>query len=280
MIDRYVLIENADYNRFKTLISECFEDNSAEKFETYINAISNSSAFFPYLCMALYQNITLLYREMPNIPYRIFEPILDKTYGHQQLHWKPLLQNSLNHRLAINENTWGNVELNLLLIQLKYSILFSKSKLIKPFIDLIKSPSRYQNSFLPTMPHDSIFDIKNAIIAGNQNEAPKFYKCPKGHPYVLFDCGRPWVVHTCKECGAQIVGKNHVLLTDNEEMSIVDNTKRGYCLKDSASMKDEPTTERSLNSTQFSLVRFFLHACLYFSIDQNEEVCLDVRIYI
>ena len=66
-----------------------------------------------------------------------------------------------------------------------------------------------KDSFLPTMPQDIIFDIKNAIISGNKTDSPKFYgnykkcqffvklvnfiknnsfkACPNGHPYVLFD---------------------------------------------------------------------------------------------
>ena len=122
------------------------------------------------------------------------------------------------------------------------------------------------------MPQDSMYDIKNAIVAGNQNDAPKFYECPNGHPYALFDCGRPYVVHTCKQCNAKIGGNNHKLLDTNKELTIVDKTLRGYCLSDSSTMKEESMNERELSSSQFSLVRFFIHACLYFSCDQNENV--------
>ncbi len=252
-------------------MTKCFQENSANDFEVYIRQHADQAAIlFPYLCMALYQNITLLYRDMPAVPYKIFEQILSTQYIHYKSYWEPLLTNSLSHKLKITKATWSHVELNLLLIQLKQSIIFSKSKLIKPLFDLINSPANAQGQFLPTMPHDSMFDIKNAIIAGNRNDSPKWYACPNGHPYCLFDCGRPWVLHTCEVCGAQTGGSQHKLLQGNTELSISDNTKRGYCLKDAGTMKDEASTERLLTSIQLSIIRFFLHACLYFSCDLHE----------
>lgn len=83
----------------------------------------NSS--FPYLCMALYQNVTLLYRENLVIPHEMFISTFSKYYPNFQNEWLSFLQNNLKHNLNINEKTWSEVELNLLLVQLKYSIMFS-----------------------------------------------------------------------------------------------------------------------------------------------------------
>jgi hypothetical protein len=220
--DRYVLIGD-DYCAFKKLISECFKENNASKFEKLLNDYANSTLGkinFPYLCMAIYQNITLLYKETNKLPYEIFLPIMEKIYIKEKFHWEQLLTNKLTHRMQISKETWCHIELNLLLIQLKYSILFSKSKLIKPLVDLINNPLNAKDSYMPTMPQDSMFDIKNAILAGSRNEHPKFYACPNGHPYVLFDCGRPWVILNCKTCGAPIGGQNHVLLEGNKELNV------------------------------------------------------------
>ena len=226
----------------------------------------------PYLCMAFYQNITLLYREVPNPPFAMFVPVLNNQMPNYKNYWKPLLENGLTHNLVVNEATWKDVELNMLLIQLKFSVLFTKSKLIKPLTDLINNPLAHKLSFIPTMPQDNIFDIRNALVAGNAQDAPKFYECPNGHPYVLFDCGRPWIIHNCKSCGARIGGTNHNLLDNNRQIEVKDTTVRGYCLKDAAALKEEPMAERELSSTQFNLVRFFIHACMYFSCDNNEKV--------
>ena len=178
-----------DYTRFKKAISDCFKENSPAKFEKLLN--ENESAtmaqiYFPYLCMALYQNVTLLYKEMNTMPCDIFIPILNRTYSGYKFYWEPLLKNKLPHRLAINNETWADIELNLVLVQLKYSILFSKSSLIKLFADLINKPLMAKDSFLPTMPQDSIFDIKNAIISGNKTDSPKFYGNYKKCQFFVF----------------------------------------------------------------------------------------------
>lgn len=72
-------------------------------------------------------------------------------------------------------------------------------------------------------------------------------------------------------CGAEIGGTSHTLLTTNTKLNISDSSMRGYCLTDSKTMSDEPKTERLLNNSQFSLVRYFIHTYMYFSCDKNEK---------
>ena len=55
-------------------------------------------------------------------------------------------------------------------------------------------------------------------------------------------------------------------------ISSQDNTVRGYCLPDSKSLNDEPVTDRLLNSISFHIIRFFVHAAMYFSCEKNEKV--------
>ena len=38
----------------------------------------------------------------------------------------------------------------------------------------------------------------------------RWYKCPKGHLYVVGECGRPMEQSRCPECGEHIGGMNHV----------------------------------------------------------------------
>ena len=44
-----------------------------------------------------------------------------------------------------------------------------------------------KDSFLPTIQQDVTFDIKTALLQARGHDNPKFYECPNGHPYVLFD---------------------------------------------------------------------------------------------
>lgn len=169
--DRYLLI-GEKYKNFKDAISICFQNNNANALEEILSLNTNN---FHYLCMALYQNITLLYKDMTNMPVEIFLPTFSKYYPQSKQHWEPLIMNTLTHNLNINNETWKTVELNLLLIQIKFSLLSTKSKLIKPIVELINSPLHMKDCFLPTMPQDVLFDVQRAITTGTRTESPKFY---------------------------------------------------------------------------------------------------------
>ena len=62
------------------------------------------------------------------------------------------------------------------------------------------------------------------------------------------------------------------MLETNKELNVQDNTAKGYCLPDSKSLSDEPINERLLNSTSFHIIRFFIHASMYWSCEKNEKV--------
>ncbi|KAL0244160.1 hypothetical protein GEMRC1_008245 [Eukaryota sp. GEM-RC1] len=50
---------------------------------------------------------------------------------------------------------------------------------------------------------------------GHAQSFGRFYLCPNGHPYVIGNCGGAVMTATCSECGAQIGGGSHVLLSTN-----------------------------------------------------------------
>jgi uncharacterized protein YihD (DUF1040 family) len=183
-----------------------------------------------------------------------------------------------------------NLDLDKVRNLFKMSINLSNENLIKPFKDLIIRPDIMKDSFLPTMQQDVTFDIQTALLQARGHDNPKFYACPNGHPYVLFDvsffwffndsrthncfyikCGRPWVIMKCKECNADIGGTSHKLIETNKELNVTDTTLRGYCLTDASTISDNPQTERQLNQPAFHVVRFFLHCALYFACDNDEK---------
>ncbi|PSN54493.1 hypothetical protein C0J52_05539 [Blattella germanica] len=52
-----------------------------------------------------------------------------------------------------------------------------------------------------------------------------WFKCPNGHFYIITECGGAMEVGRCNECGAQIGGEDHALLTTNRHASEMDNSK-------------------------------------------------------
>lgn len=53
-----------------------------------------------------------------------------------------------------------------------------------------------------------------------------WYKCPKGHIYVIADCGGAVMTANCPECGALIGGSGHRLLSDNRVATEMDGATR------------------------------------------------------
>ena len=143
--------------------------------------------------MALYQQVTLLYRKLnpSDIPIKLFENVLKETNPNErQQFWAPLLENGLTHNLKLKYNDPSgnsNLDLAALLLQFRISVAMSNLKLIKPFNELMTNPNKMKDSFLPTMQQDVTFDIQTALLQARGHDNPKFYACPNGHPYVLFD---------------------------------------------------------------------------------------------
>ena len=52
-----------------------------------------------------------------------------------------------------------------------------------------------------------------------------WYKCPNGHPYAIGECGGAMQVSKCADCGVDIGGTNHNLLTSNSHAGNVDGSR-------------------------------------------------------
>ena len=53
---------------------------------------------------------------------------------------------------------------------------------------------------------------------------------------------------------------------------MIDKTIKGYSLPKASDLNDLPITERLLNSYEFQIERFFLHACLYLACGDTNEI--------
>ena len=56
-------------------------------------------------------------------------------------------------------------------------------------------------------------DLRNEGYTGHGH----FFKCPKGHPYVIGDCGGATETSRCPHCGSQIGGTQHQVLGGNSQ---------------------------------------------------------------
>ncbi len=57
---------------------------------------------------------------------------------------------------------------------------------------------------------------RREIVAAIGSKKGSWFKCPKGHIYVIDACGGAMEESTCPECGAGIGGRSHALRSDNQ----------------------------------------------------------------
>ncbi|CAF0774800.1 unnamed protein product [Didymodactylos carnosus] len=71
----------------------------------------------------------------------------------------------------------------------------------------------------------AITDKERLEIVGALNlQRGHWFICPKGHPYIITECGGASQRSRCPECNSEIGGENHRLLSTNRHFSLMDNS--------------------------------------------------------
>ncbi len=179
-------------------------------------------------------------------------PWLSNIWGKCQ---EPIYQNlfgkSHRHNLIYN-----------LLIHFKESIILHNNvlpQLLHIFGELANNPRNCANLFLPTMPHDEIFEAKNAV------KDAAWYFCSKGHYYAIGDCGRPAQEGKCPDCHEPIGGRNYSFVKNvppAQQPSQADQTMPGYVLGE-ARAETRSVAVRETGGLEIAVIRFLLHSAMY-----------------
>ncbi len=124
--------------------------------------------------------MTLLYKSIEDSTNQIVEYFEALEPKHL---FKPLLRNSFTHNLKVNKENWRHIDLSVLLIQIKFCLLYSsrENDLLMPLKELLIDPASAEHKYLPTMPQDSVYDVKTVLAD------TAMYSCPNGHKYVIAD---------------------------------------------------------------------------------------------
>ncbi|XP_070580814.1 E3 ubiquitin-protein ligase rnf213-alpha-like isoform X2 [Ptychodera flava] len=129
---------------------------------------------------------------------------------------------------------------------------------ILPYVTLFENPQNMANSFFPTMHEDLILEAKAAI-----SESVQWYECPNGHPYTIGECGRPYGLGQCKDCGAAIGGQSHTPAAGNKLARMHDTTQTGHILGAPDRRHNEiPVPERQMPPVATAIVRLLMHAAM------------------
>ena len=70
---------------------------------------------------------------------------------------------------------------------------------------------------------------KTQIVSAVNLKQGHWFKCPKGHVYVVGECGGPIQRTTCPECQAVIGGADHRLEEGNQLASEMDGARYRAC---------------------------------------------------
>ena len=177
------LVINDRYLEFKEAVIKSFQEKRSTLIEEVISKCLYN--WRPYLLMAMYQNVTILHRNIENMTSQIleiFQPIDDKYFENDKQLTKSLFHNTFTHNLKVSKDTWHHIDLSMLLVELKFSVLFSSSNLIAALKDMITNAGDLWERYLPTMPHDTYYEIKMTLMSGTTTQ---FYSCPNGKLYLL-----------------------------------------------------------------------------------------------
>ncbi|KAI6655776.1 E3 ubiquitin-protein ligase [Oopsacas minuta] len=158
--------------------------------------------------------------------------------------------------LILNDRCRNN---ELFLIRLIYhvAVMLSYKKyhqLFLPIALIYEKPETLNDKLFPTMMDDQFLFTKNAMTEGG-----KWYECPNGHPYFIGNCGRPWVVSTCRECGSQVGGSRHKLDDKNKLLDVAKNeTKTGYFIGKMNHATTVLAGERLLGPASVKIIRVLI----------------------
>uniref|UniRef100_A0A1X7TWB5 RZ-type domain-containing protein n=1 Tax=Amphimedon queenslandica TaxID=400682 RepID=A0A1X7TWB5_AMPQE len=152
-----------------------------------------------------------------------------------------------------------------LIVHVAVSVQHCSNKLLTPFVQMINSPEKLKNSYLPTMPEDSLPIVRNAVGRG------QFYECLKGHLYFVSECGRPVQEYTCPVCHCKIGGLKYKLEVANKAARTTDITETGYALGLPNQRETVLLTERSLTPSSCAVIRALMHCSLLWSSCTNEH---------
>ncbi|XP_053396342.1 E3 ubiquitin-protein ligase rnf213-alpha-like isoform X2 [Mercenaria mercenaria] len=284
--DRYIVCGES-YKTVREAVTKVALGENVEHLEDIVQELHAAGRRIePILQLAVHREISSSYlypQEQRKLTQQVMQTLTQFIGNSDAVKNKPFMQalvmnQLLPRHLAVIEGSSLRLQGIQCLIVHFFSVMShfnGTGTLLQPLTALMTNPQAYVNSFLPTMPQDDLEDVKEALLAArNQvrgaDHNPVFYRCPNGHPYVIGDCGRAYVVARC-QCGAEIGGQGHKLLSTNRQDTGNDNTMTGHILGRAEARGPGPKPERTLTPAYCALVRLILHMAMYIGSGTNQQ---------
>uniref|UniRef100_A0A672YYN5 RING-type E3 ubiquitin transferase n=1 Tax=Sphaeramia orbicularis TaxID=375764 RepID=A0A672YYN5_9TELE len=221
-----------------------------------------------YLLLALYREVTTLYREAS----ATFHPTPERLEV-----WVTYIQTSTYlpspevkaFARALVENDLGPFAVRPgfqrvlveLVVHLAAVLLCGKHTILAPLRRLATAPADMKVAYLPTMP-EMLAEVHQALQADMQRI--KWYYCKNGHPCVVGNCGLPMREGKCFDCGEKIGGLGHRPVEGFKAFDLKNNlTETGHILGD-AVRRNNPDMQdtKGLSSVPFIVIRMFTHMAM------------------
>ena len=79
------------------------------------------------------------------------------------------------------------------------------------------------------------------------------YKCPKGHIYLIGECGRPMEESKCPDCGAKIGGREHIPVRNNTQVNVDNIRKNNLNINNDILNQDDDAYENMNNNNEYHM---------------------------
>ena len=126
---------------------------------------------------------------------------------------------------------------------------------------LLFTPDLLAADYIPSMPMDEL----SAVMAGLESHGLQWYRCPRGHPYTVGECGKPMQSAKCAQCGAPIGGNNHVSAHGNTSFKKNEaEVMAGYIANATTGRRCDVDirTEVRLSQTTVRVLRLLIHSLM------------------
>nr|XP_019957387.1 PREDICTED: E3 ubiquitin-protein ligase RNF213 [Paralichthys olivaceus] len=269
-IDRY-LVCGEDYKTIRNAVAKGLMDGKVDGLdETCEGCRCLPQLKTVYLLLALYREVTSLYREANACFHPKPEQLealasyiqTSKFLGSQTV--KPFALALVTNQLGLLTVRPGASGIQCVLVELTIHLAAvlhcGNQAILAPLQQLSTAPANMQAAFLPSMPEDMLAVARQAL----QTEPLRWYYCKNGHPSTIGECGQPMQTSHCLDCGVVIGGENHQTVAGFQvAQNQVDRTQTGHILGDPG-RRDNPDMldTKSISPFPFNIVRMLTHMAM------------------
>ncbi|XP_059181122.1 E3 ubiquitin-protein ligase rnf213-beta [Centropristis striata] len=254
------------YRDVRDAVGRVLHDNKSDSFKTQIQKLGVSG--ISLLPLALFRQITCRYRSpdsstlpSPQEKRRLDDLLKNVRPEEFRQFCVALLSNQIGgpgSGLSLSRDLSPQRQTVLELLVHLDAVLLKGNSLLAPLRQIACQPQNVKNSFLPTMPDDHMSEARQWL---SQDRRAQIWLCPRGHPFVVTECGRPVATATCNECGLPVGGTNHNPVPGfTAQQSVSDQTRTGHVLGEAQQRSEAP--ERQMTLAQSSVLRLLTHLAM------------------